>query len=362
MPLQIPHPKTAIHLYRHLLRESTYLPQLCRSWIVHRIQDRFRIHRHKRLPSLYIKRAHASLRYLRSANAGHVRRLERLCLMATGRVGKRRRILLAEQLSKPIIADTAELRVARLTSPDALYGTVPIEAHDWLENWFVHKILALARSQLSHQNSDWPHTMRREIDPKKTLSKTNCFNQPPGPRLARNRLKKHFGLLLDQIMAPLPEGEWQNLEALVLSSSQNHLLKIPARRPVARPVQEDSSSDLADEEWNWAQHVLYPARKLERGNSRKMKSLTGREDQDPRGHGRPIGIRFISPHVLQRIYRRIWEMSPLVTRKPGQNAWTVTWGRKPRQLSVPSTGELAFFQGVGKDGKLPAPAKNTLNT
>lgn len=281
--------------------------------------------------------------------------------MATGRVGKRRRILLAEHLSNPIITDTAELRAACLTSPDTLYGTVPTETHDWLENWSVDKILALARSQLSHQDSDWPHSMRREIDPKNTLSKTNCFNQPPGPRLARNRLKKHFALLLDQIVAPLPEGEWQHLEALVLGSSRNHLLKIPPRRPVARPVQEDSSLGLANEEWDWTQHVLYPARKLERGNSRKMKSLTGREDQDPRGHGRPIGTRFISPQVLQRIYRRIWEMSPLVKRKPEQNAWTVTWGRKQKKLPIPSAGELAFFQGVGKDGKLPAPTKKIID-
>ncbi|KAI0394166.1 hypothetical protein F5Y17DRAFT_272501 [Xylariaceae sp. FL0594] len=358
MPLQIPHPKATIHLYRHLLRESTYLPQLCRPWIAFRIRDGFEAYRHKRHATPYIKEAHAYLRYLRSANAGHVGRLERLCFMATGRVGKRRHTLIEEHLSKPAIADTAELKAALQTEPAALYGTVPTAAHDWLENWSIDKLLALGRSQLEAQTSLWPHTLAKGlIDPAKTLQKTNCFNHPPGRRLARNRLKKHFRSLLDQVMAPLPEGEWHHLQTLVLGSSRDPQLRIPRRRPIAQPVQEDSNSDPANEEWDWTQHVLYPARKIERGNSRKMKSLTGKEDQDPRGHGRPIGIRFISPTVLKRIYRRAWEMSPLMKKNPGDKDWTVVWGYKPKKLSAPTTGELAFFSGVGEDGRFPLSGK-----
>ncbi|KAI8626524.1 hypothetical protein F5Y19DRAFT_219298 [Xylariaceae sp. FL1651] len=358
MPLQIPHPNTPLHLYRHLLRESTYLPALCRPWIASRIQQRFRDCYQKDPPAPYIKQAHASLRYLRSANTGHVKRLERLCFQATGRVGKRSRSLATAQLYSRPATDTAELEQRRVTNTAELSTlmstpTAAARKPDWLDNWSIDMISTLAHSQVRQQNSDWPHTMRRGLDPKQVIERGNCFGRPFPPKVARNKLKKHWAAVLHQLLPPLPRGEWDHLASLVEGDVNAEELKVPTRRPVARCVQDNASP--ANEQWDWSQHVLRPARAIERGSSRRRKSLTGEEDHDPRGHGRPIGIGVVGPRRLQRIYRRVWQMSPIIEKSNKQNkqSWSVTWGGDQHKISAPSSRDLLFFQGVGKDGLLP---------
>ncbi|KAI0532264.1 hypothetical protein GGR58DRAFT_188614 [Xylaria digitata] len=366
MPLQISHPQTPLHLYRHLLRESTYLPALCRPWITSRIQQRFRDCRHKNPPTPHVKQAHSSLRYLRSANAGNTKRLEHLCFMATGRVGKRRRILATSQLGQPPPTNTNELEQSRVHAilesspspsnhlPNAI-GTATGTAaeapqkRDWLENWSVDMIAALARSQVTHQSRDWPRNMRRALDTTHIVNGTNCFGRPYRPKLVRNKLKKHWASVLNQLLPPLPQGEWDHLASLVQGEASVDELKIPPRRSVAQSIQ-DSSRGSACEQWDWTQHVLKPARVVERGTGRRRKTLTGKEDQDPRGHGNPIGIQVMSPRRLQRIYGRIWTMSPVVQKHPGNQKWSVSWGKSERRISAPSTRDLMFFQGVANDG------------
>ncbi|KAJ8119639.1 hypothetical protein ONZ43_g3458 [Nemania bipapillata] len=364
MPLQIPHPNTPLHLYRHLLRESTYLPGLCRPWITSRIQQRFRDCRYKTPATPHIKQAHASLQFMRSANAGHIKRLEHLCCMATGRVGKRNRILSRSQLSHQPPTDTAELERSRIETipetsrsnhtPDSgeAPGAAPVRPHkhDWLENWSLDKVSALAQSQFSQQASDWPKAMRRVVEPQKIMVGRNCFNRPYGPRLLRNKLKRHWAGILNQILPPLPQGEWDHLASLVNGESNVAGLTIPPRRAVAQSLQ-GSSPDLGGSQWNWSQHALKPARVIERGSTRQRKSLTGQEDQDPRGHGNAIGIQVISQRKLQRIYGRIWAMSPIMKRNPEKKKWSVSWGQNERRISAPSTSDLQFFEGVTNDGK-----------
>ncbi|GAP86962.1 putative acetate non-utilizing protein mitochondrial [Rosellinia necatrix] len=373
MPLQIAHPDTALHLYRHLLREATYLPPLCRPWITSRIQQRFRDCRYKKPPNPHIKQAHSSLRYLRSANDGHVKRLERLCFMAAGRIGKRRRILATSQLSSRPSADTAELEAsvpgagavveappshvapntATNTAINAAINAAPVlsPTHSWLENWSLDMVTAIAQSQVEQQAGDWPHSMRRGLDTKKIVNGTNCFGRPYTPKLVRNKLKKHWAGVFKQLQPPLPQGEWDHLAALVQGEANVEELKIPRRRPVAQSA-EGASVDLVTKPWDWAPHVLKPARVIERGASRKLKSLTGKEDQDPRGHGRPIGTRVIGPRRLQRIYGRIWTMSPRIKASPKTQKWSVTWGKNEEKISVPSARDLLFFQGVANDGSV----------
>ncbi|KAI1747107.1 hypothetical protein F4782DRAFT_451296 [Xylaria castorea] len=361
MPLQIPHPTTALHLYRHLLRESTYLPALCRPWITSRIQQRFRDCGHRNPPEPYVKRAHSSLQYIRSANAGHIHRLQRLCFMATGRVGKRRRILTTSQLSHLPATDTAELELSRV---ETTFGSSPTSRaptshnHDWLDNWSIDMITALAKSQVTHQAGEWPLTMRRGVDPKAIIEGQNSFGRPYKPRLLRNKLKRHWVGVLKQLLPPLPQGEWDHLASLVRGEANVDELAIPQRRTVARSTQ-DSTPCSVSEHWDWSQHVLKPARVIERGSSRERKAFTGREDQDPRGPGRPIGVRVITPRALQRIYGRVWNMSPTMNKNPINQKWSVSWGDHKLRISAPSTGDLVIFQGVTKDGNvLPKEKKN----
>ena len=83
-----------------------------------------------------------------------------------------------------------------------------------------------------------------------------------------------------------------------------------------------------------------------------MKSLTGALDQDPRGQGRPIGVRTLGSRVLRRgVYSRIFECSASMTEVPESGKWKVQWGSSEIRLSKPAAAELRFFEGVDKEGK-----------
>ncbi|RYP76655.1 hypothetical protein DL770_007194 [Monosporascus sp. CRB-9-2] len=378
MPLQIPHPNTPLHLYRHLLREASYLPPLCRPWIASRIQTRYRDCQHTNDPKSHVKEAHHYLRYLRSANAGHVDRLLHLCYLATGRVGKRRRQLATLFLSKRPPENTASLEsdvpsndrpskgssktpaptLGKKSSPEAAEeGREP----DWLDNWAVDRLHAVAASQVEHQGGDWPQAMRRSYDPKRALPTENAFGRPFPKKVARNKLKRHYASVLKQLLPPLPQGEWDRLRDLAngAEGTENEMTT-PPRRVVARPTLKeprDKDPEDWDWDWDWVQYVTKPVRAVERKNSRKMKSLTGEPDQDPRGQGRPIGVRLMRSRKIRRgIYGRVFELANTMTQNPRSGKWTVTWGSSERKLSKPTATDLGIFQGVDDSGKLVAPA------
>ncbi|KAI1653742.1 hypothetical protein F4813DRAFT_393327 [Daldinia decipiens] len=341
MPLQIPHPNTPLHLYRHLLREATYLPLLCRPWITDRIQSRFRDCRQKTDPKPHIKDAHHYLRYLRSANIGHVNRMLRLCRLAAGRVGKRRRILGRTELSSSPPSNSDELE-ERITLPNG-----KSREPDWLDNWSVEKVMAIATSQSQQEGKNLPFNMRRTVDPKKVIPKENCFGRPLTAKLARNKLKKHWISILRQLLPPLPRGEWDQLGTIARGEADAQYYKMPPRRQVAQPL----SISHAPPESTWTDFVTKPIRSLERGNSRKMKSLSGREDEDPRGHGRPIGIRVLGRRRLRRsLYIGIWQASPIAEKHPRSGKWSITWGNSEQPVPRPRKKDLQFFQGINKAG------------
>ncbi|KAI0376310.1 hypothetical protein F5Y04DRAFT_213455 [Hypomontagnella monticulosa] len=342
MPLQIPHPNTTLHLYRHILREATYLPPLCQPYITQRIKTRFRDCLHKPDPKPYIKDAHHSLRYLRSANAGHVERLVRLCFMATGRVGKRRRVLAKSELSSRPALNSAELD--EKTRPDNDKQKRP---PDWLDNWSIEKVTAIAQSQSQISGANWPFSMRRSINPARVIPTENCFGRPLSKKLARNKLKRHWISVLRRLLPPLPAGEWDQLGAMARGEADAQHYKMPTRRPVA----QSHSTSLDTKEPKWADFVTKPVRSIERGNSRKMKSLSGCEDEDPRGHGRPIGLRVLGRRKLRRaVYGRAWEASPMLTENPKFGKWSVVWGNSEPVIPRPSEKDMRFFRDTDAAG------------
>ncbi|KAI1405003.1 hypothetical protein F4819DRAFT_494420 [Hypoxylon fuscum] len=341
MPLQISHPNTPLHLYRHLLREATYLPPLCRPWITYRIQARFRDCRHQEHPKPYIKDAHHHLRYLRSANTGHVQRMLRLCYLAMGRAGKRRRLLGAAELASLPPSSSAELDERTKVVAGKRRGP------DWLDNWSVEKVQAIAFSQSGKQGKSLPYQMRKSVDPLRVLPKENCFGRPLSEKLARNKLKKHWVSVLQQLLPPLPRGEWDQLGAMTRGEADAQHYELPMRRSVAQSPSIGSDTIRPA----WIGFVTKSVRSMERRNSRKMKSLSGGEDEDPRGHGRPIGVRVLGRRRLRRsIYGRLWEASPIMDKNPRSGKWSVTWGDNEKIISRPGKKDLQFFQGVDKAG------------
>ncbi|KAI0481951.1 hypothetical protein GGR56DRAFT_162810 [Xylariaceae sp. FL0804] len=350
MPLQIPHPDHPLHLYRHLLRESTYLPQLVRPWVASRIHARFRECRYKRDPRACIKQAHSQLRFLRSANSGHVERFTQLCYLATGRRGKRRRELIDRTFRVDPAADTADTTETEraLRAGFARDSEQKPAVRDWLDTWSIAKIMSFAKTQNDAQNT-WrhnsPRVMRKALEPK--LATEDSFGRPIAAKLYRSRLKKSYQGILYQMLPPLPRGEWDWLAALARGETSAHEAAIPPRRPVAL----SGSASTKRTSWDWTRYAIEPARKIERANSRSHMSSTGAEDHDPRGPGRPIGTKVLSRKKLQSIYTQVWETCAVLRAETKSGAkWE--WGQRTVPMSRPSAGDLEIFRGVSSDGKV----------
>ncbi|KAK7748228.1 hypothetical protein SLS62_008779 [Diatrype stigma] len=273
---------------------------------------------------------------------------------------------LSTSTTSPISPSTADPDKKRKSTaqsdPWASHNTEDNREPDWLDNWSTEKLLAMAHSQIANQGGNWPHTMRRLIDPRRAIPKENSFGRPLTKKLVRNKLKRHYSSILRQLMPPLPQGEWDRLKDLANGrASGPYDMKMPPRRPVAQPVflTKNDSYKLfkysgQPEEESWVKYALKPVRQIERGNSRTMKSLTGELDRDPRGQGRPIGARrTLGARKLRRgIYGHLFEMCSTMTQNPRTGKWNVTWGSRELEVSRPTTpAALGFFQGVGKDGK-----------
>ncbi|KAI2468507.1 hypothetical protein F4781DRAFT_267283 [Annulohypoxylon bovei var. microspora] len=349
MPLQIPHPNTPLHLYRHLLREATYLPPLCRPWVIWRIKARYRDCQYKwRDTKRYMKDAHHHLRNFRSANDGHMKRLLRLCYMATGRVGKRRRLLGKSELSSEPPTTSAELDEKAILD---IINQQQKQQSNWLDNWDIGKIKSIAISQAEQSEKNFPYHMRRTIDPKGAIPAENSFGRPLSKKLVQNKLKKHWAQVLRQLLPPIPRGEWDQLGSLARGEADPRHYKLPTRRPVARSVAQSDPPISESRIPSWADLVNKPIRVTERPNSRRMKSLSGGEDEDPRGHGNKIGVRVPNPRKLRRgLYLPVWEASPIVEKNPRSGRWNVTWGNPKSKISRPRGKDLQFFRGVDEYG------------
>ncbi|KAK6082418.1 hypothetical protein SCUP234_04257 [Seiridium cupressi] len=388
MPLQIPHPETARHLYRHILREATYLPPLVRPWSFEYIKTRFRGGQDAQDPKKHIKEAHRQLRFLRAANAGDVRRMLRICLLATGRLGKRRRQLADEYLSKSPPADSAMLENTSCNSNDAMRrltlaawgqsvdgkagtkekkkGEEPLPSvldSTWLGHWDLEKVRILGESQYNRQESvaDWitGNKIRRTINPKTTVVTENCWGLTLRPKQMTRKLQKHWKSVIASLMPPLPQGEWDTLKDLAEGVAPENTWRIPPRRPVATPVESDMTKPVianATALWDWENYVTMPIRKLERKNSRRMKALSGSSDEHPYRQGPPIGVRAFKARSLTRgIYAKVLLASPVMKKNANGN-WKVTWGgeNKHPTLSKPTSTDSQFFQGVDAMGKILA--------
>ncbi|KAK7955953.1 uncharacterized protein PG986_005175 [Apiospora aurea] len=354
MPPQLPHPDTVIHLYRHLLREATYVPPYCRPWVTERIRSKFRDNRR---PNIH--KAHQSLRYLRSANAGHVSRTLHLCFLASGRLGKRRRQLADLYLAKEPVVDSDALEqkplfpTAKDTGSSRKHRPEEPPIQSWLDNWDVQKIKAIAGAQVRNPSINWPKQMRKTYDPAFVLPKENAWGRPFTPKVMKRKEQKHYAKLLADLMPPVPQGEWDLLQALSLGQAETDMFNVPSRRTVATtPVASQDSATNTAPEWNWEAYVTKPVRAVERGNSRVFKSLSGACDSDPRGQGKPIGVKAFSPRRLRRsIYGRVWEASPILTKAKGK--FQVTFGGARRELSPVTNSDLQFFSGVDEKGASP---------
>ncbi|KAJ9143159.1 hypothetical protein NKR19_g6986 [Coniochaeta hoffmannii] len=253
--LQIPPPRTTLHLYRHLLREASYLPPAVKPFFWDRIRTRFRLHQGDAEPRARVQKAHKDLRYLRSANAGHLLRMRRVLMMGFGRAGRRRRELISALIqkteSRPAEADNrpGSAATGELAGP----ADDDVFWHDWLSHWDKAKVLALAKAQALVDLPETSLPTGRFADPHKQVPTENIWGKPLAKKLARSKLRKEYKAVIKRLLPPVEDAEWELLRSLATGQAGPQY-DAPKRRTVA------TSEGARGGSWGWESYVLKPVR------------------------------------------------------------------------------------------------------
>lgn len=378
-----------LHLYRHLLRECTYLPPSFSGQITgmirrdfHRFRDNSQDNRH--LPAR-LGRARAALRAARGANNGDAAAMEKLVMKGFGRAGRRRKKLEQEfvlsggaggkdssQLEKQLgsAADGGQVDGGQVDGGGEGYGherdgmaTNQDFAHDWhadaeqpnqgrrhytppkppkqhahgfLDRWNKDKLLALLRSQKQAAEASvgfWgggPHVIKgRSLDESKVLPPggTNIWGKPLHEALVRSKKAKFWKAQVAKMLPPLPGGEWELLERLSLEPQRKTEWKIPERRSPARPLTPaGEADDDGAETWDWAAYASKPVNHLEKPPRQRHQRRQAGQAALPGPYQGKSGTRTISDRRFRHMYRRAWAYSPRATQNPKTLATRYEWG------------------------------------
>ncbi|CCC13784.1 hypothetical protein SMACR_07293 [Sordaria macrospora] len=366
-PPPLPHPTTTLHLYRHLLRESSYLPVLIRPFFDERITTRFRSHRCDPGPSSCpqtasrLKRAHHDLRYLRAANAGDLPRMRRILLLAFGRTGAKRRQLLTDLLQPDTPTSDLELQkyIAKARAI-AKEGRKP----DWLDNWDTEKLKAFVRSQVGDAppviNQPRTQITNLQLTPERAVPKENIWGGELNIKVRRTKLKNKYKQVAEKVLPPVPREEWELLRDLVNKKEE---WEVPARRSVGVSVwgKEKEAEEEKAMDWDWKRYATQAIWKVDRQKSRKNMLLSGQTEEDlPMGEQRAIDCHRYTPRLWRRTLEQIWRMTAVMERKKDGKGWEIEWGMKKYEPPVVPAADSEFFEGApvrvdprkkGKKGK-----------
>ncbi|KAH7376923.1 hypothetical protein B0T11DRAFT_315100 [Plectosphaerella cucumerina] len=369
--LELALPVDPRHLYRHLIREASYLPGICRPFVNTRIRAGFvrskeAIYQGRRkqppptgLDDPQTKAIHHGLRQLRglrAVNLGDTMRIDRLMHHVFGRSGKRRRELLVPLLRPPTPRDSAELQKhleQQKAGPpvDSNGKQLPMRRPD---GWDKTKVLKHVQSQIKHQSttspSVWmrignqtPHNPQRELI---KLPPVDHFGKPINERRVRKAMERWWKAAATKLAPPVEKSEWERLRAAAAGELPEHDWKFAPRRPIARSL--EAPTPAVTSEWDWKPLVDRSASFIGRPVIRQQWRLTGKRETGPfEPHKQKReGLR---ARALQRTYDRIWNATPYVEEDPETLATkAIHWGSirgLQTQLPVATAADARIFAG-----------------
>lgn len=318
-------------LLRALLREGSYLPDsFARQWVKQHVLASFRNDHTKtqrrqgradleRRLRNRLKDGRGGVSELQRAASGDLNRLQRVLMMAHGRIGKRRRELLRPLLQLSADESMKRQRAAemtRLLSHDEAHtradggGHLTLESHestitDKLTNKYQPrplppKLESLLRSQMQSAPPTLTRPNPRRLKP--DIPELNTWLRPMPQNRVKNMHKKHYALLLDRALPPMPRREWERLRDLASGKSEPELLK--PRRSLGTATHDADRSKMQ------ALDVVVRYGKVPR-----------RVTQHP--HESPLAKR-----AMRRIYAKVFSQCPLMESDEETQTWRVTWGEQ----------------------------------
>lgn len=357
LPLQYtPLSLKSIHLLRALLRETTYLPDAqARSYFRRYVVDRFRAYQPKPSTSdvrLSVinqrtrplqRKARKGLNYLRRANLGEPPCVEKILLIAYGRLGRRRYALL-ERLLQPDPVANAQEGVTAIPEPAPLQKIYHSNKR-WLQFFDAPKKVSDSKHiiDISNRYPLLKTVLKSQVqqgialgrDIKQPVLKTRIYNvweRPMPIKRARNDVKRWYAATMSKLLPPLPNDEWDRIRALATGDTKWRD-SVPRRSP-ARELTPQLDGDHAT-----SRGILLEGLALNKPSKADM----------PRGKQRP---REFTSRMMRRLYARLLSLSCKLEFSNERNKWTAVWGAfrdiKPAVYSTPV--DEVLFAGVDKSG------------
>ncbi|KAI6379179.1 hypothetical protein MCOR25_002056 [Pyricularia grisea] len=363
MPLQLPAPRTPLHLYRHLLREASYLPPVIRPCLTERIVSMFQRHRHDPDPTTRIRKGNTKLRTMRAAVAGDYNSLEKLVKTGFGRIGFRRRQLISDFLRREPPRDSTALQKFL----DWKIGTGPVPEHlmefrarerqetlayDWLDGWDTDKFAVLLKAQLEVPDLPKKYEIKnKRLDAYHNVPQLNGFSLPFPPKPARTKVRRFWKLLAEKALPPVPKEEWTILRDLAHGKDMARGQVLP-RRPVA-VLGEDAELELAKQSWDMENYLLQPTGWVDRKSSRKRVLFSGIPQPNDELGFAPEGLSSkMTTRNMRRMYEQVWRMTPFIEKKGNSvQDWDVKFGQPSTTRSNNASQTWhQVFQGVDLNG------------
>lgn len=210
-------PKNWLDLYRSLLRECSYLPDpIARDYSHSQVVRRFRRYDRRTPPkdkynllwqSAHRKTALRGLSLLKRANVGYSKPLEKVLRLAYGRIGPRRRDLVATTIAPEVPADN--LIVAEMMKKPTMFE----------DGWEPPEIVVnLLKSQDSNATISRLGVLQKVKTFEPPIPKTNSWGKEVSKRRRRNIRQRWYNSALQSLFPPLPDPDLKILDGLISGS------------------------------------------------------------------------------------------------------------------------------------------------
>ncbi|RMJ28437.1 hypothetical protein PHISP_00652 [Aspergillus sp. HF37] len=286
------------HLFRALLRESSYLPDpIARGYVHDHVVQRFRRYAEKPRSDqqnniLWLssrrKSAVKGLSTLKRANEGYTKPLEKILRLSYGRIGKRRRQLLATMTAPEVAADN--LAVVDLVKGPAMFED------GWEPPAVVVELLKSQESHSALSRLGVRHLVKSFEPP---IPAQNTWGRTVAPSRRRNIRKRWYSTVLNSLYPPLPDAELSILEGLISGTVPWQ----PTRRRTALGSPSPSTEGLTE----------FLAAGPQKGHTFRIYAS---------GRGRPHRI---ARRFMRRLWRRISTLVPRISWNEQGQKHRIVW-------------------------------------
>jgi len=317
-----------LSLLRGILRECTYLPDAAaRQYMKKYVLERYRAYQPdvsasgpqvvsgKDRITAVTRKARKAFAFLRKANDGHLPHLTKVLFMTYGRVGRRRHELLSPLLRETYsskITDTPMVKLPYIHAKlIARFGTLKPETMNAIPS-ISPALEALLKSQVDSRLQGPPLSTPKTLGI--DLPELSAWYRRTPEKRIKNKAKSWFSDILARALPPLSHHEWHRLRKL--AHGVTNWEGSVQRRPLQAAVEEgrfETSAMLSKHLGITGTGSTYTAPLLVHKPPSRFVKFTRPHD---------INSRF-----MQRLYKKVFQISPLMSKNDTTQAYQVKWGR-----------------------------------